>query len=66
MAITKQDAKQAMRSNSSLYILHAAIAVLEELPNKSPVDAKKVSAWISEMREEAGICLSIQDDHVSP
>ena len=66
MSVSKDDAKKAMKSNSSIYILHAAIAVLEQLPSGSPVDSEKVKNWIEEMRDESQVCLGVQDEHVSP
>ena len=66
MSVSKDDAKKAMKANSSIYILHAAIAVLEQLPSGSPVDSEKVKGWIEEMSDESQVCLGVRDEHVSP
>ena len=58
---TKKNIRTSRNEHTSLFILHAAIAVLEQLPSGTGVSAAKLTAWKKGMRAESQKCLERMD-----
>jgi len=58
---TKKHIRTTRNAHTALFILHAAIAVLEQLPSGTGVSATKLTAWKRGMRAESQKCLDRMD-----
>lgn len=58
---TKKNIRTTRNEHTSLFILHAAIAVLEQLPSGTGVSEAKLKSWKAGMRAESKKCLERMD-----
>lgn len=58
---TKKNIRTTRNEHTSLFVLHAAIAVLETLPSGTGVSDAKLTAWKRGMLAESQKCLTRMD-----